>query len=66
MVGANLKDTDGDGIPDIWEDAYGLDKENSADASGFTLNSRYSNLEVYLHNLVQHIVHAQIQGGTVE
>lgn len=63
---ANLKDTDGDGIPDIWEDAYGLDKENSADASGFTLNSRYSNLEVYLHNLVQHIVHAQIQGGTVE
>lgn len=62
----NLTDTDGDGIPDIWEDAYGLDKENAADASAFTLHSRYSNLEVYLHNLVQHTVHAQIQGGTVQ
>lgn len=61
-----LKDSDGDGIPDIWEIAYGLDKENSNDAAVYTLDSRYSNLEVYLHNLVQHIVYAQIQGGIIK
>lgn len=61
-----LKDSDGDGIPDIWEIAYGLDKENSNDAAAYTLDSRYSNLEVYLHNLVQHIVYAQIQGGIIK
>ena len=59
-------DTDGDGIPDIWEDAYGLNKNSAADAKTFTLDnmSRYSNLEVYLHNLVQHIVYNQNLGGT--
>ncbi len=56
-----LVDSDGDGIPDIWEDAYGLDKNDPTDAAAFTLDEmgRYSNLEVYLHNLVQHIVYYQ-------
>lgn len=63
---SHLKDSDGDGIPDIWEIAYGLDKENSSDAAAYTLDSRYSNLEVYLHNLVQHIVYAQNQGGIIK
>lgn len=61
-------DTDGDGIPDIWEDAYGLDKNNPSDANSFTIDntSRYSNLEVYFHNLVQHIVYYQNEGGIVK
>lgn len=63
---AHLKDSDGDGIPDSWEIAYGLDKENPSDAAAYTLDSRYSNLEVYLHNLVQHIVYAQNQGGIIK
>ena len=66
MAPEGLKDSDGDGIPDIWEDAYGLDKENPDDAAAYTLDTRYSNLEVYLHNLVQHLVYAQIQGGTIK
>ncbi|MDL2230236.1 BACON domain-containing protein [Alistipes sp. OttesenSCG-928-L06] len=59
-------DTDGDGIPDIWETAYGLDANKAADAAGFDLDplGRYSNLEVYFHNLVQHIVYYQNLGGT--
>ena len=58
-------DTDGDGIPDIWEEAYGLDPENADDAGEKTVDEsgRYSNLEVYFHNLVQHIVYYQNEGG---
>ncbi len=60
-------DTDGDGIPDIWEIAYGLDPNDPSDAAKISTsvdaNGRYSNLEVYFHNLVQHIVYHQNQGG---
>ena len=60
-------DTDGDGIPDIWEIAYGLDPNDPSDAhqisSSVDANGRYPNIEVYLHNLVQHIVYYQNQGG---
>lgn len=50
-------DTDGDGIPDEWESANGLNPNDASDgakasASGFT------NLEVYLNSLVSHIVEA--------
>ena len=43
-------DTDGDGIPDSWEDANGLDKNNPADGGAISANG-YSNLENYLNNL---------------
>lgn len=60
-------DSDGDGIPDIWEEAYGLDPNDPADAAKISVsvdpNGRYSNLEVYFHNLVQHIVYYQNEGG---
>ncbi len=60
-------DTDGDGIPDVWEIAYGLDPNDPTDAAQINTtvdpNGRYSNLEVYFHNLVQHIVYYQNQGG---
>ncbi|MGL4994303.1 MAG: pectate lyase [Bacteroidales bacterium] len=60
-----LVDSDGDGIPDIWEEAYGLNPENSADGNLISIDTmgRYTNLEVYLHNLVQHIVKGQLEGG---
>lgn len=61
-------DADNDGIPDIWEIAYGLNPEKADDAKQISTdvdpNGRYSNLEVYLHNLVQHIVYLQNQRGT--
>lgn len=52
-------DTDGDGIPDAWEKANGLDPNNAEDAALFTIDSEkqyYSNLEVYLNSLVQDIM----------
>jgi hypothetical protein len=60
-----LLDTDEDGIPDIWEDAYGLNKNDPSDALKYNVDNmgRYTNLEVYFHNLVQHIVYEQNLGG---
>ena len=46
-------DTDRDGMPDEWEDANGLDKNNLSDGKTYTLNENYTNLEVYLNSLVQ-------------
>ena len=55
-------DTDQDGMPDVWENANGLDPNNSADAKLFTLDAEkqwYSNLEVYLNSIVEHIMKAE-------
>ncbi|MCS2524221.1 hypothetical protein NXW38_27395 [Bacteroides ovatus] len=53
----------------MWEEAYGLDPNNPDDAAQISTsvdpNGRYSNLEVYFHNLVQHIVYNQNLGGQV-
>ena len=55
-------DTDGDGMPDEWETANGLDPSNKND--GNTLNDEgYTMLEVYINSLVADITAAQNEGG---
>jgi hypothetical protein len=43
-------DSDGDGIPDAWETAHGLNPRDAADAAGLDA-SGYTHLEVYLNRL---------------
>lgn len=55
-------DTDKDGMPDAWEVANGLDPNDANDGKLFTLDSEkqfYTNLEVYINGLVEHIIKAQ-------
>lgn len=44
-------DTDGDGIPDVYEDAHGLNSRDASDAMKIS-SSGYANIEVYLNSLV--------------
>ena len=48
------KDSDRDGMPDEWEIANGLDPERRDDRF-YDLHPHYTNLEVYLNSLVEHI-----------
>ncbi len=65
----DLIDTDGDGIPDVWEKAHNLNPNNAADGKTSTLSEEgYTNLEVYLNSLVEEITNRQndvnYSGGT--
>jgi hypothetical protein len=54
-------DTDGDGIPDEWEVANGLNPNLKSDGAKKTLDTErgwYTNLEVYLSSLTEHIMKA--------
>jgi hypothetical protein len=52
-------DTDGDGMPDAWETAHGLDPKTD-DSAAYTLDkhSFYTNVEVYCNSLVEEIMKA--------
>ena len=50
--GTPEKDTDYDGIPDAWEEAYGLNPSSFSDSRKQTLVSGISNIEVYLNAIV--------------
>ena len=55
-------DSDGDGMPDEWETANGLNPSDSSD--GVMMDSEgYTNLEHYLNSLVTSITEAQYEGG---
>ncbi len=46
----DLKDSDSDGIPDVWEEKYNLDPFNASDANIDYDNDGYTNLEEYKMN----------------
>ncbi|MBW6497174.1 MAG: pectate lyase [Bacteroidales bacterium] len=47
-------DSDGDGMPDEWEIRNGLNPNDPADGNLFTLDKKYTNLEVYLNEIISH------------
>jgi len=49
-TGTKPLDSDGDGIPDWWEDANGLDKNNPSDAVQLAANG-YLNIENYINSI---------------
>ena len=53
-------DSDGDGIPDVWEIAQGLNPNDGTDGKLYTLDPRgwYTNVEVYINSLVEPIMKA--------
>jgi hypothetical protein len=47
-----LLDTDGDGIPDDWETAHGLNAKDPSDSNKVDGKSGYTYLELYLQDIV--------------
>ena len=50
-----LADTDGDGIPDEWEKKHNLNPNDPSDGAKYTLSPEYTNLEMYMNSLVNHL-----------
>jgi hypothetical protein len=46
-------DKDQDGMPDAWETKHALDPADAGDASAYKLDKQYTNIEVYLNELVK-------------
>ena len=57
-------DTDGDGIPDEWEIANGLNPSDDSDGNAYTIDTKgyYTNIEVYLNSIVEDIM----KGGNAD
>ncbi len=56
-------DSDGDGMPDEWETAHGLNPGDANDGA-IAGSDGYTHLENYLNSLVADITAAQYEGGT--
>lgn len=50
--GERIKDMDNDGMDDVWELKHSLNPEDSGDHDEYTLDDRYTNIEVYLNSLL--------------
>lgn len=57
-------DTDGDGMPDAWETAHGLNPNDAKDGA-MVADNGYTNVENYLNSLVETITTAQNEDGTL-
>lgn len=58
----SITDTDGDGMPDSWETANGLNPNDASDGNTVG-DDGYTMLEVYLNSLVENITTGQNAGG---
>ena len=58
-----LTDSDGDGMPDTYEDINNLDSTDATDGAQMADNG-YTNVENYLNGLVSNITSKQVEGGT--
>ena len=63
LTASPIVDSDGDGMPDDWEKANGLNPNDASDASLYTIDATtngghgwYTNIEVYCNSLVEDIV----------
>ncbi|NLX18791.1 MAG: hypothetical protein GXY53_05860, partial [Desulfobulbus sp.] len=60
IIPDRMKDSDGDGMPDWWEEANKLNPLDTTDGNSTSLSgTAYTNLEVYMNSLV-----AEIQNDT--
>ncbi len=48
-------DSDKDGLPDWWEKKHSLDLSNKNDGNTTSIDPDYTNIEIYIHSLVQEI-----------
>lgn len=55
-------DTDGDGMPDEWETANGLNPNDKSDGNAIG-EGGYTNLEIYMNSIVADITAKQNEGG---
>jgi hypothetical protein len=60
--GYKPKDSDGDAIPDSWENANGLNPDNSADAAEIAANG-YANIENYANSIVTNYPYIKSPSG---
>jgi hypothetical protein len=58
-------DSDGDGMPDSWEEVHGLNKNLPSDAQLVTVDGKYPNVEVYINSLVATITENQVKDAPV-
>jgi len=58
-------DTDHDGMPDAWESSHGLNPNDASDASKYTLDPNYTNVEVYINSIIKTIPNIAATGVSV-